>query len=479
MTAAIHILVWALFAPLLVFWGLWFMLALVAPRRWVYPHTRNAAPEPAPDPTVKIDVLIPAHNEQLLLPKLLRSLRVQTAPEVLGNVLVIADFCDDRTAEIARAHGCEVLERNSGPRGKPGALRLGIHHLLARYRSVPDPGTTRALLFMDADCTAFPDLLAAFANALLKPSADGTTGRPIQQSAYLLESPDALPLHAPARLAFLLKNVVRPAGLEFLRLPCQLFGTGMLIRCDVLDRLTFADDLTEDLRLAHDLLVAGLHAHYTPRATVDSPFPADTAAMTKQKLRWEGGQFHAWRALPRLAAGLLRRGRFGSVISLLDWSAPPVALGALAWMALTVLSLAAVVAHLAAPWVLLAPAIAVVFLAGYITVGILKIAGPAGLIQLALHAPRFLFWKITVYAQMLARGGPRSWDRTPREAGAPALATTGRRPNAAEDQWERPAENTRGHSERAATGEEPRSHEGTKEERVVSGQSKDASNPVF
>ncbi len=52
-------------------------------------------------------VLIPAHNEELVLEQ---SLRVLIPTLSAGDrVLVIADNCHDQTAEVARAAGAEVL----------------------------------------------------------------------------------------------------------------------------------------------------------------------------------------------------------------------------------------------------------------------------------------------------------------------------------------------------------------------------------
>ncbi|OZM72097.1 glycosyl transferase [Amycolatopsis antarctica] len=68
----------------------------------------------------RIAVVVPAHDEERLLPSCLRSLRVAAAevpPEVVVTVLVAADSCTDRTVAVARAAGADVLEidaRNVG-----------------------------------------------------------------------------------------------------------------------------------------------------------------------------------------------------------------------------------------------------------------------------------------------------------------------------------------------------------------------------
>ena len=62
--------------------------------------------------TRAIAVAVPAHDEQQLLPVCLSSLRVAAAqpgvPPV--TIVVVADRCTDRTAAVALAAGCTVLE---------------------------------------------------------------------------------------------------------------------------------------------------------------------------------------------------------------------------------------------------------------------------------------------------------------------------------------------------------------------------------
>src|SRR6185369_6159074 len=60
----------------------------------------------------RIAVIIPAHNEQELLGGLLTSLRLQDYPADLYEVHLIADNCNDETADIGRRFGINVHERH-------------------------------------------------------------------------------------------------------------------------------------------------------------------------------------------------------------------------------------------------------------------------------------------------------------------------------------------------------------------------------
>jgi 1,2-diacylglycerol 3-beta-glucosyltransferase len=80
---------------------------------------RRTAPPAAAVPTLKYDVIVPAHNEEAEIAETVRSLRAVDYPASLFRVLVVADNCTDATAERAAAAGAQVLVRkNAEHRGK-------------------------------------------------------------------------------------------------------------------------------------------------------------------------------------------------------------------------------------------------------------------------------------------------------------------------------------------------------------------------
>jgi cellulose synthase/poly-beta-1,6-N-acetylglucosamine synthase-like glycosyltransferase len=72
-----------------------------------------------PDPPVyepavvrRFNIVIPAHNEELHLPRLLRSATTQEYPTDRFAVTVIADNCTDGTVAACAGHAVTVLERH-------------------------------------------------------------------------------------------------------------------------------------------------------------------------------------------------------------------------------------------------------------------------------------------------------------------------------------------------------------------------------
>jgi glycosyltransferase involved in cell wall biosynthesis len=74
-------------------------------------------------------VVIPAHNEQDLLPSCLTAVRhAASQAGVPVYLAVVADACTDRTAAVARAHGADVVELSTRCVG--AARQVGVRQVL-------------------------------------------------------------------------------------------------------------------------------------------------------------------------------------------------------------------------------------------------------------------------------------------------------------------------------------------------------------
>jgi cellulose synthase/poly-beta-1,6-N-acetylglucosamine synthase-like glycosyltransferase len=388
-----------LLMPLAVCWGLWLVFALLS----LLPAARLRGRGGDAAKTV-IDVLIPAHNERVLLPGLLKTLQEQTefGRERLGVVLVIADHCSDETAAIARAAGVKVLERASGPRGKPAALRDGLV-LLGKLTGGKGE---RAVGIVDADCTVTSNFVEELARAF-------DAGYKVAQVADVVDQPNAR--YSLSTIAFSLKNLIRPKGMARVGIPTQLFGTGMCFHSTLLAAggpIQFSDHLTEDLAVSHDLLLRKIPPVFLPSATVRSPIPEDNKSMSTQKIRWETGQVHTWKKLPGLLLRLMGKGQLRSAMALLDWSAPPVAMAVLAWGFVFGLAVIFVLAGMATWHLLLAPVGVLAILVAYIVLGTLQLEGVGGVVHLVLSIPKFFVWKLALYTRMATGRGAKGWEKS-------------------------------------------------------------------
>jgi glycosyltransferase involved in cell wall biosynthesis len=141
---------------------------------WGYPVQQQAEGDHRAGVSVEpISVVIPAHNEAGYIGACLKALLAQDVAAGPVEAIVVANGCNDATADLARAHAgafsarawrLQVLELKQG--GKPGALNAG------------DAAAGGALrMYLDADIRCDPALLGQLRTALADPEPRYATGR--------------------------------------------------------------------------------------------------------------------------------------------------------------------------------------------------------------------------------------------------------------------------------------------------------------
>lgn len=113
----------------------------------------------------RVTVIVPAHDEEGVLERGLRRLITGAGPGEL-DVVVVANGCRDRTADIARRLGARVIE--TPVPGKIGAIHLGDASCAGFPR-----------IYLDADVELDPDSLRALAVAVEAPGVLACAPRPV------------------------------------------------------------------------------------------------------------------------------------------------------------------------------------------------------------------------------------------------------------------------------------------------------------
>jgi len=345
-------------------------------------------------------ILVPAHNEAFGIQPVLVGLIAQLTER--DRLVVIADNCTDQTAEIARSSGAIVIERQDvDHRGKGYALDYGMNYLAT------DPPDVVAIV--DADCIVQPGSLAKIADWAM------ATSRPVQ-ALYLMERPaQPQPKDAVSAFAFLVKNLVRPKGLDQLRLPCLLTGTGMAFPWVLLRDVKLASgNIVEDMQLGIDLAIAGKPPLFCGEARVTGLLPQQAKAATSQRTRWEHGHLQTLLTqVPPLVKLALQQRRLEVLAIAIDLSVPPLSLLVMFWLAVTSLAMLAGVAGIT--WV---PALVLggegLLLLTAILVAWAKFGRAELPIQTLLAIPLYILWKIPLYFTFLLRPQTQ-WIRTDRD----------------------------------------------------------------
>jgi cellulose synthase/poly-beta-1,6-N-acetylglucosamine synthase-like glycosyltransferase len=379
--------------------------------------TRRNSPIALPARPAGIAVLISAHNEELLIAGTVRSLLRQLTTH--DQILVVADNCNDRTAELARAAGATVTERcNPCKRGKGYGLSHGIEFLRV---SPPD-----VVLMFDADCEIDLGVVDCLAGQAVK------LNRPVQ-ARYLLECPHLTGgRNAVSSLAFIVKNAVRPSGLDKLGLPCTLTGTGMAFPWTLIESAPLASGhLVEDMELGLHFLRTGHGPKVCSDVTIRGNLPTDSHAAYCQRTRWEHGHMGiiCSCALPLMWDGI-RRARIEFIATALDLTVPPLALVVGIWAmgaaAATALGLTSGLWTAAALF-----AIAGAMMGIAITAAWSRHAKHLPLRSLRA-IPGYILWKIPLYLKFFIQR-EKNWVRTARESAVhlvPAAAPPATQPPA-------------------------------------------------
>ena len=272
-----------------------------------------------------IAVLMPAHNESLVIAQTIQSMLPKLSRQ--DQLLVVADNCEDDTATIARNLGATVIERtNLHARGKGYALDYGLQHLKAHPPQI--------VLIIDADCMVENDAINQLASACV------AYQRPIQ-ALYLMQSQPNPSLKARiAEFAWLVKNKVRPLGFKALGLPCQLMGTGMaFLWADIVKVDLASGHIVEDMKLGVDFSRMNKAPVFLPQALVTSVFPPTAEATNTQRTRWEHGHLSMiLTEAPRLFFEAIKTQNIQMLGLALDLIVPPLVALTLCCVAILIVS---------------------------------------------------------------------------------------------------------------------------------------------
>jgi cellulose synthase/poly-beta-1,6-N-acetylglucosamine synthase-like glycosyltransferase len=371
-------------------------------------HAGSTAPQACSAvPTLRFDLIVPAHDEESGIARTVRSLRAVDYPADLRRVLVVADNCSDATAARAAAAGAQVLVRD-----QPALPGKG-HALSFAFAESLEDGFADAVVVVDADSVAPPVLLRALA-ARIEQGAQA-----VQAGAAVLNPDDSWRTRLMA-LGLALFNGLRSQARENLDLSCGLRGNGMCLTTEVLRAhppRTFS--IVEDVEYGIALGRAGVRVRYAGEAAVASAMVSSEKAARSQRRRWDLGRMALARrlALPLLREALERRSRLLLDLAI-DLLVPPLAFLSLFIAAGCAAS--ALVGWLSGAWpgaltlwLASATCLLTYVLRGWRMSGI-RWRGLSALV----FAPFYVLWKLLLLTRDEGRA-PREWVRTTREEALP------------------------------------------------------------
>ena len=345
-------------------------------------------------------IVIPAHNEELFLPRLLASSRNQDYPEELFDTIVVADNCTDSTAEVARHQGATVLTRaDEGNQGKGYAIKWALETIdLDKYDAV---------LIVDADCIISTNTLKDLDGAIQE--------KQVVQCYNGVANPDDSWFTRLLDVSRVINNEIYHPARRRLGLSSQLTGTGMCFATRILRKYGWdAFTVGEDWEYYAKLIQNGETIGFDSNARVYHEESSSLRQATSQRMRWSSGRFAVvWRyGFRLLSMGVVQRNvlKFDAGLSLI---LPNPSLG----MNVTLLCLG--VALLTKANHGTAITLWFFFLAlaqlGVFVVGVFYTKNKLSKFLAIFIAPAFLAWKLGIDALSILGVGRKKWVRTERK----------------------------------------------------------------
>jgi|LGOV01.1.fsa_nt_gb cellulose synthase/poly-beta-1,6-N-acetylglucosamine synthase-like glycosyltransferase len=349
-------------------------------------------------------ILIPAHNEELLLGHLLESLNRLSYQKDAYDVVVIADNCSDGTVSVARMANVNILERNdSNLQGKGFAISWALKKI--------ELGDYQALVIIDADSIADVSLLSELNHFI-------NNGSSVIQCYNGVANPEGSWFTGILSVSRNLENILYHHAKYKLGLSSHLMGNGMCFTIDVLTRFAWeAFSSGEDWEYYANLVEHGEKVCFAVNAKVFHQESRSLSQATPQRLRWSGGRFAIAK---KYGLGILFKGLKTRNWKMVDASLPLLLPNYSLQMNLTLVLLLftyltpiLVARNFFVSWLLF-----LAFLQGsYFSLG-MYISKPSlrTIISVAL-APAFLIWKLAIDVLGIIGKGTKRWVRTERHLG--------------------------------------------------------------
>ena len=229
-------------------------------------------------PTKKFAMIVAAHNEEVVIGKLIESMLNQNYPRELFDIFVIADNCTDNTAKIARKYGVYVYERfNKEQKGKGYALEWMFDKIFKMQNKYD------AVAIFDADNLVSKNWCKEINSKMLE-------GYKVVQGYIDSKNPNDSWISASYSIAFWTQNRMYQLARANVGLSNQIGGTGFAIDLDILKEFGWgATCLTEDLEFSCKLILNGEKVGWAHDAIIYDEKPLTLKQSWVQRRRWMQG----------------------------------------------------------------------------------------------------------------------------------------------------------------------------------------------
>ena len=226
----------------------------------------------------KFMAVIPAHNEESVIKNLVDSLQEQDYPRELYDIYVIADNCNDNTAQIAKDAGAIVLKRfDEEHKTKGFALNWFLQ------QKIEENADYDAMCVFDADNIVDKNFLKNMNKKLCQ-------GEEVVQGYRDIKNPTDSWISAGYAIFYWMMHRFYHLARYNLGLSPLLNGTGFMVKFDLLKPDGWqTETLTEDIEFSLINIAAGRKLGWAVDAIVYDEQPTTFRASWSQRSRWSVG----------------------------------------------------------------------------------------------------------------------------------------------------------------------------------------------
>ena len=223
-------------------------------------------------------LLVAAHNEESVIAELVGSLNQLNYPRDNFEIFVVADNCDDKTAERARAAGATVFERfDASKRGKGYAMEFAFENIFALEKEY------EYICVFDADNLVEGDFLVHMNNKI-------NEGYRAVQGYLDSKNPTDSWLTFSYSMWYWINNRLGQLSRGNLDLGCRLGGTGFAVESELIKKFGWgATCLAEDTEFTLKLALSDIKVGWAHNAVVFDEKPTQLSTSIKQRRRWVQG----------------------------------------------------------------------------------------------------------------------------------------------------------------------------------------------
>ncbi|NFG24948.1 glycosyltransferase family 2 protein [Clostridium botulinum] len=231
-----------------------------------------------------VSVMVPAHNEAIVIRKTVESLLELDYPHDRYEIIIINDNSSDNSEEILQAVKENVLDRNlivintdniTGGKGKSNALNIGLKKSKGEILAV-----------YDADNTPDSKALKYLVQTLLE---DDKLGAVIGK--FRCRNKDKNLLTNFINIETLTYQWMAQAGRWEMFKLCTIPGTNFVVRRSIMEEMNGWDTkaITEDTEVSFRIYMMGYKIKFMPLAVTYEQEPQTLNVWFKQRSRWAKG----------------------------------------------------------------------------------------------------------------------------------------------------------------------------------------------